>query len=66
MYAVFSAEVENDFVDYGDKHKRKIFVYTKDGVIEYKLPPYNIKGCDTPIGEIGVATMKGYTEICTS
>jgi len=66
IYAVFTIAVENDVIDYGCKYKRKIFVYTREGVIEYKLPPYNIKTVDTPLGEIGVSTLRGYTEICIS
>jgi len=68
IYAVFSAEIENDYVDYGPGNKRKIFVYTKDGVLESKLPDYNIKHCDTPLpeGELGASVLRGYTEICTT
>jgi len=43
IYAVFKIDnIQNDVLFYGIKYKRKVLIYTDDGVFEIKSPPYNL------------------------
>jgi len=63
VYAVFTIEAEHDVLDYGPGYKRKVYIYTQDGVLEIKLPDFNIKD-QGPTGFTGMKHQGGITTLC--
>jgi len=53
VYATFEYPVEAMYVGYGEKYKRKVGIFVKDGMFLLRFPPFNLKD-NSPTGFLGV------------
>lgn len=67
IYVVFTISKEALYLYFGNRYKRKVIIFLKDGILELKYPPFDIKDNFSPIGKIGIETKlteKDCIEIC--